>query len=274
VHRLTCDACGKSFEHLRATRRYCGVTCRNRANSAYSFNKLEAERVLMAWSCGGGVQSSAIAGLIVAGDWPKPDLAYMTDCGWEPSTTWSWVNGTLRPRLAEVGVELVVLKTADWSSNDMWDSTGHLRIPAHRHLGDGRMAKFHTHCCGNWKIAVARRWLRSLDVKRCEQWIGISWDERSRQKSSGVQWATLRYPLLERRMTREDCLYYLGAHGWPRPPRTSCVMCPQKSAEEWRKLREESPVDWEWACRVDEEIRARAPDVYLLPRPVALRELD
>ena len=274
MHHLTCEACGAEFEHVRATRRYCGIACRNRANSAYAPEKLATERLVSAWACGGGVQSSAIAAMIIEGDLPRPDLAYMVDCGWEPTTTWRWVKGELAPRLAQAGIELHILPTIDWSANDLWDASGHLRIPAHRHLGDGSMSKFRTHCCALWKTTVSRRWLRSLGVKRGEQWIGISWDERRREREAAQAWLGLRYPLIEQHMTREDCLFYLGQHGWPKPPRTSCVMCPQKGAGEWQALRAESPEDWERACRIDEEIRERAPDVYLLSRPVALRDME
>ena len=47
------------------------------------------------WSCGGGTQSAAIAALIVRGDLPKPDYAYMVDTGRERTATIDYFHKTL-----------------------------------------------------------------------------------------------------------------------------------------------------------------------------------
>jgi len=55
-------------------------------------------------------------------------------------------------------------------------------------------------------------------------------------------------------MTREDCLRWLSRHGYPRPPRSSCLGCPFHSDAEWRKIRE-NPVEWADVVDFDRQIR-------------------
>ena len=58
------------------------------------------------WSSGGGVQSTAIAALIVQGKLPKPDIAVIADTERELSTTWKYIEEVTGPALASVGVTL------------------------------------------------------------------------------------------------------------------------------------------------------------------------
>src|SRR5277367_6619649 len=72
------------------------------------------------WSCGGGTQSGAIAALIRLGKLPRPDIAFMTDTGRERSSTWPFVEGFIRPALASVGLELQIIKAADFVKLDLF----------------------------------------------------------------------------------------------------------------------------------------------------------
>ncbi|RTR51879.1 hypothetical protein, partial [Pseudomonas aeruginosa] len=58
------------------------------------------------WSSGGGVQSAAIAALIVQGRIAPPDLAIIVDTEREQSTTWDYMDQVIQPALAGVGVTL------------------------------------------------------------------------------------------------------------------------------------------------------------------------
>ena len=63
-----------------------------------------------------------------------------------------------------------------------------------------------------------------------------------------------RWPLIERGMTRQNCLSWLDRHDSPRPPKSSCVACPFHSDAEWRRLRDD-PEAWDSAIVVDAAIR-------------------
>jgi hypothetical protein len=223
------------------------------------------------WSCGGGVDSVAIAVLICQGKLPTPQYAIMVDVGYEPQTTWNYAENALRPRLREVGLELTILKTIDYSDNLLVKS-GHLVIPASRVMPDGRISKLHTHCSQQWKMKTAKRWLRSQGVHECEQWIGIAADEARRAKPDDAAWVRTRWPLIEMGLTRADCLYLIGHSGWPQPERTSCYMCPNRSDGDWRRLAMRSPDDFRRAVELEARVQEQFPDTYLhrSGKPLAL----
>ena len=112
------------------------------------------------------------------------------------------------------------------------------------------------------------------------QWIGISRDEIERAKPSRVPWIRHEWPLIfgDAAMRRADCLRWMEQRGFPRPPRSACIYCPFKSNAEWRRLRDESPVEFE-AAAVFEEGLQRVPGKlrglpFLHRSLVPLRDVD
>ncbi|MFA7174936.1 MAG: hypothetical protein WC340_16290 [Kiritimatiellia bacterium] len=259
----TCPECGAEFETNRNARVYCGRRCSNAVTARNRENGKLDGPVTTVWSCGGGVQSTAIAALIVSGKLSKPDYAMMTDCGYEQQATMQYVRRVLIPELQAVGVTLHILDTLNWSNNDIIDSTGHITIPAYKRMPDGKCAKLRTHCNEAWKVKPLKRWIRSLGIERCENWIGISTDEARRQRPSAKRWLTHRYPLIEMGMSREDCLWSVCSLGWPKPAHSSCVFCPQRDSAGWATMKREAPEDWQRAIAMDEALRKHDPDVYL-----------
>jgi hypothetical protein len=73
------------------------------------------------------------------------------------------------------------------------------------------------------------------------QSIGISLDEVTRMKPSREPWALHRWPLVDLRMSRHDCLLWMERRGFPKPPRSACVYCPFHSDAEWLRLKREEP---------------------------------
>lgn len=257
----TCPECDKAFETNRKTREYCGYRC---SNSVIAKNR-EAKKLDVSlktvWSCGGGIQSTAMAILICKGMLPKPDYAIMTDCGWERQSTWDYVNNVIIPKLREIDLPLQIIRTTDYGDNDLYDNN-HLIIPAYRRDRD-RVIKFKTHCSNKWKVKPVKRWLKMQGIQRCENWIGISADEARRMKQSGYKWFQLRYPLIELDMDRAECLWTIGNADWPQPQRTSCLMCPHQNDKAWQLMRKTYPEDWARALEIEEEMRKRDPDIYL-----------
>lgn len=114
-------------------------------------------------------------------------------------------------------------------------------------------------CTRDFKISVIQRAVREImaqrSAKKVIQWIGISLDETIRMKPSRVNYSTHRWPLIELRMTRHDCLRWMEHNGFPRPPRSACVYCPHHSNAEWRRIRDEDPKGWARAVEFDAKIR-------------------
>ena len=258
----TCKRCGNTFQATHSRRIYCSRTCSNLDSNDLTRARFLEKPKTTVWSCGGGVDSTAIAVLIVQGELPKPDYAVMIDVGYEPKSTWDHVEDVLKPRLLAVGVELLVLHSADWTDTALVDHRGWCCLPAYR-IKDGEVQKLTTRCSGNWKAKVARRWLREQGIDRCEQWLGIAADEQKRAKPAVEQWTELRWPLIEFGMTREDCVWLIGKAGWPPTPRTSCYLCPQHTDSEWRRLMDSAPEDFEKGCEAERVIQEQCADIYL-----------
>lgn len=111
-----------------------------------------------------------------------------------------------------------------------------------------------------------------------EQWIGISFDEVIRMKPSFEPWQRHRWPLVERRMKRRDCLDWLRRRDYPEPPKSSCIGCPFHSDALWRQLRRDDPEAWADAVLVDGAIRTGVRgtrgEIFLHRSALPLGEVD
>lgn len=231
------------------------------------------------WSCGGGTQSGAVAALIATGRLPRPDYAFMTDTGRERSGTWPFVDGFIRPQLAKVGLELTIVKAAEFTNLDVVykSQTGEdtILIPGFTNLGgsDGKLSAF---CSGKWKRDVAERWMRSIGIEKCRNWIGISRDEASRIRNQHRNWLKLWYPLIfEVPMTRAMCVQLIRACGWlGLIPHSACWMCPNASNEEWLDMWINYPDDFYKACELEAEIHKKDPNFFLHPSRIPLAQVD
>ncbi|TIR29386.1 MAG: hypothetical protein E5X64_16985, partial [Mesorhizobium sp.] len=142
-------------------------------------------------------------------------------------------------------------------------------------------------CTTTSKIEPIRRKVRELaglTRKRSptypvvHQWLGISMDEVVRMKPSRAAWQLNRFPLIESRMTRKDCLDWLKSHGYPKPPKSACIGCPFHSDAMWRSMRNNDRVAWDDAVEVDRAIRTGLRgirgEVFLHRSGVPLDEAD
>ena len=258
-----CVECSTQFEtkHLHQTTcsKKCGITLLRRRELEMN----ERNGISQVWACGGGVQSTAIAALIYMGELPKPNYAYMIDVGYERTGTFDYANRVLIPKLADIAVELKIIKTTDYFDNSLFDKQMHCKLPLFKKTEDGLIIKFRTHCSGKWKQAVAAKWLRSQGVKRCDTWLGISVDEARRVKSSRFSWNQNRYPLVEFGFRREDCVDLAARLGWPKPEHTSCFLCSNQSDFSWQDTKQHYPNDWEKAIEADEYIRSIDCNLFL-----------
>ena len=74
-------------------------------------------------------------------------------------------------------------------------------------------------------------------------------------KDARQKYITTRWPLIERGMSRQNCLEWLEAYAYPVPPKSACVGCPFHDQATWEKMRDERPGDFEMACKVDTALR-------------------
>lgn len=215
------------------------------------------------WASGGGTQSAAIAALIVSGRIAPPDLAVIVDTEREQSTTWKYMDSVITPALATVGITLHRVAKSEFEKRDIYGGTDGetLLIPAFTDQS-GDIGKLQNYCSSHWKRDVVKRWANVQGVTAVDMWLGISTDEMRRvQKDRRAKWKT-RYPLIEQRMNRGDCVALVERMGWPRPPRSSCRMCPNHTAAEWREIRDR-PDEWQQVIQFDRAMREQDPHAYL-----------
>jgi hypothetical protein len=128
-------------------------------------------------------------------------------------------------------------------------------------------------CSKEYKTEVIARCIRRevLGLKprqrvpksvRVTQAFGITLDEGVRARNikarfaTDTKWSTPVFPLLDRFMTRADCLTWLAQHGnVPHDvPRSACVFCPFHTDAEWERVKRD-PVDWARAVEIDKALR-------------------
>lgn len=224
------------------------------------------------WSSGGGVQSSAIAALIVRGDIAPPDLCVIADTGYEASTTWAYLDSVVAPALKSVGVEMHRVKSADFATVGLYSANGSILIPAYT-TETGKVGKLPTYCSNEWKARVIQRFAKTqTDATQFDLWLGISIDEMKRVKQAVGKWQ-YRFPLIDQRMDRADCLGLVKQIGWPEPPRSSCWMCPNRGTAEWQYLHDTAPADLDKAIRFEKFIQETDNDLWLTASARPLSEL-
>lgn len=226
-------------------------------------------------SLGWGVQSFTLAAMSALGELEKVDFAIHADTTHEFSGTYEFAK-RWTPWLEERGVKVITVKPNDARFQLRPRLNGRGTPPIYSIHPTRKPGKLKRSCTQRWKIAPMRRFIQAhRNKQRVEQWIGISWDESQRMKESDVKYITNRWPLIEKRMTRNDCITWLRAHDLEVPPRSACNFCPFKSKKEWRRL-QDYPIDWNEAVQVDMAIRkARPPyDLYVCSQRKPLAECD
>ena len=219
------------------------------------------------WSCGGGTQSAAIAALIVKGEMPKPDLAIIADTGREASDTWRFFDEVLIPQLGSVGVDLVRLphdfNGEGYNTVDIYSGADKNTIVMPMFTSQKDRGMLPKYCSNEWKSRPVDRFIREKGFKGGEIWIGFSIDEmeRMRRYDDKQKW-NHAYPLIDRRMSRGDCIALVESMGWGIPPRSACWMCPYRSDAEWVHLKAIDPSDFDKAVALEKELQERDPNVY------------
>ena len=247
---------------------------------------------LRALSLGAGVQSTTLALMAAHGAvGPMPNCAIFADTGWEPKAFYKHLDWLMSPNVLPFPVFIV--GAANMRDNLLAAGRGErwASIPAFARSFDRRgnasIGMIRRQCTGDYKIEPIRRKVRELvELTRkrsptfavVEQWIGISLDEVIRIKPSREAWQRNRWPLIEERMTRRDCLAWLRERGYPDPPKSACIGCPFHDNSRWRAMRDHDEEAWRDAIDVDRALRTGVRgirgEVYLHRSDVPLEEAD
>lgn len=220
-------------------------------------------------SLGAGVQSSTMALMASRGELLgiEVDFAIFADTQDESKKVYEWLDwleGQLSfpvYRVTNGRLSEHVLKMRTKKNGTVYSKSD---IPFYTLGKDGSegMIPFRT-CTADFKIQPILKELRSrCDIKRGQKeqtatsLIGISYDEMQRMKDSRDPWVKNRWPLVEMKMRRGDCIEWMRKNGYPEPPRSSCVYCPFHSNQEWRRLQTEEPEEFAKAVKFEKDLQA------------------
>lgn len=204
---------------------------------------------LRTFSYGGGVQSTAALVLAAQGkiDFPVFLFSNVGDDSEHPDTL-KYVNDVAKPYAAAQGVELVELtKTPRGQERTLYgvltrEGSRSINIPMRM---NDTGAPGTRSCTSDFKIrriAAAQKEMGATKENPAVVGLGISLDEFQRARTdSGIAWQVLEYPLIDMRLTRQDCINIIARAGLPVPPKSSCYFCPFHSLTEWRRLKEHQP---------------------------------
>lgn len=210
-------------------------------------------------SLGAGVQSSALALMVHSGELPPIQCAIFADTCAEPPSVYrylDWLEKTVSPSFPVVRVMHKQGLTRD-IEDGVSGLSARCSTPPFYTVGGGMVRRQCTH---DFKTAPVRREIQKRREGRpVEQWLGISADEAKRAKPADVKYLANRFPLIERSMSRRDCLRWVVERGYNIPPRSACVYCPYRRNDEWMFMRENEPEAWAEAVRMDRLIRTGIP---------------
>lgn len=215
-------------------------------------------RRLRVLSLGAGVQSTTMALMATAGEIEPPDCAIFSDTGWEPKAVYEHLHRLI----AHVSFPVHIVQHGN-IKQDMLSkiaSNEYIAIPFYIKDHNGKSLVGRRQCTREYKLAPLYRKCREiLGVKApkpnsVEMLIGISIDEAHRMKPSLQKYVKNTYPLIDLRMSRNDCKRWLRQHGWS-APKSSCIGCPLRSNVMWRELKKNNPQEWLEAIEMDKKIR-------------------
>lgn len=220
-------------------------------------------------SLGAGVQSTTLYLLAMAGEIPC-DVAIFADTQDEAEAVYrhlEWLQSLNGPP--------ILIRTKGRLGDDLVrgvNSTGQRFAPIPAFTDGADVGMVRRQCSKEYKTDIIERAIRrevvGLEPKRAlprnvtvYQYIGISWDERSRafdvqrRIESKRNWLA-RFPLLERQWTRADCKHFLESRVPHEVPKSACVYCPFHDDPQWARLKERGGADWDRIVQIDTALRA------------------
>lgn len=221
------------------------------------------ERPLRILSLGAGVQSTTVLLMMLNGDLQRADHVIFADTGWEPAAVYQHLN-YLQELMRQAEMPFHIVSAGNLRDDTLDVTKRSASLPLFMRDANGKKGMIRRQCTAEYKIepliAKQRELVGLRKGQRCKEHlattvIGISIDESQRMRDAAFSWLRNEYPLVDLNMTRQDCINYCTARGYKKPPRSACIGCPFKSDDEWRRLRNDTPDEWQDAVAFDHALR-------------------
>src|SRR5947208_2916595 len=161
-------------------------------------------------SYGGGINTTALMILLIKRRMPL-DEAVFADTGAELPETYRNIRLAKR-YLGKRGIPLRVVKSKNGTL---------LETCKRRRVIPSQIWRWSTR---DYKITPIRAYYRSLK-SHIYEYLGIAYDEVERIKASTDSNITSSFPLVDEKMTREDCVRMIKREGFPIPTKSGCYFC-------------------------------------------------
>lgn len=191
-------------------------------------------------SYGGGINTVALMLLITQEKMPLDEVVF-ADTGGEVPETYDYLSIS-REYFKQHGIPFKTVQTLKHGKDDLYGNSWN------RHVIPSALWRWSTR---DFKVRPIHRYYRSLGT-HINQYMGIAYDEVERMKDSRVDYVTNLYPLIDRRITREDCVRIIKDSGLPVPVKSGCFFCPFNSLDRWRWLYKEHPELYARAIKLEE----------------------
>ena len=222
------------------------------------------KRKLVIISLGAGVQSSTMALKAACGEFPRPDCAIFADTGYEPKSVYNYLD-----YLKDILPYPVHIVRKGNIKDDMLkakDTNKFVVAPFfNKHTITNKKGMIRRQCTNDYKIQPIRKKIRELcnigfgkhfpKDQYVEQWIGISTDEVMRMKPARDKYIHNRHPLIEAKLSRQDCINWLKEKKLLLPEKSACIVCPYHNDAYWHFMKTERVEEFADAVEFDKKIR-------------------
>ena len=176
-------------------------------------------------SFGAGLNSTALLIMLVEKSYPLDEVVF-ADTGAEVPETYEHLK-TVDSYLSKHGIPLKIVRSKNGTLYDT--CTRRKVIPS-------QIWRWSTR---DYKITPIYAHYRSFGVP-VNQYLGIAYEERDRMKESGVPYVKNIFPLVEKKLNRQDCtdIICLADFDFSMPVRSGCFFCPFNSLSRWTEIHE------------------------------------
>ncbi len=187
-------------------------------------NLRQDERYIL--SFGGGLNSTALLVFLINNKYPLDEVIF-ADTGGEVPETYSCLK-VIDSYLNNPGIPFKIVKSKNGTLYDCC---------ARRKVIPSQIWRWSTR---DYKITPIHAYYRSLNA-HINQYLGIAYEERDRMKDSGVEYITNIFPLVDNKLSRQDCIdvIMLADADLPMPVRSGCFFCPFNSLSRWTEIFEQ-----------------------------------
>jgi len=212
-------------------------------------------------SFGAGVNSVAMTIMLVNDGWRGPIV--FADPGAEHPDTYCYIEYFEREWLRKRGIEITRI-----NPGSRWHKRSGLSLYDFC-IKQGIVPYMMTRWCSKeWKVVPLMGWAEEHGVET--RFIGFTVEEERRAKN----FPGAVFPLIERDITRPECLRIIQRAGLDYPRKSGCFFCPGQPLTAWRDLYLNHRELYEQASALEVNVWTRTgrDDITLDPNGVTLKE--